>query len=330
MDSFGISMNTKGALDLSDMSSLNNLYTKGTNNYTDMNSMYSNQQQGYSQPTYQQNYNSMSSQNTGYQQQQPVQNNYNQSSYNNQSNKYVQQTQQSYQQQNYNSNTNNSYTQPQQQYRQQPVQNTYTQQQQPVQQKQRAQSTGNGVHLKKGQKVALVQAGQQLGTIRVCLGWDVVNQQCDLDASAFMLGADGKVVGDDWFVFYGQTTSPDGSVSHSGDSQGEGDGDDEIITIHTDRVSNQVQKITFVVTINEALTLGLNFSMVQNAYVRVVDSTNKELARFSLTDYYANVTSMVVGELYRYNGTWKFNAVGDGVAKDLEGLCGMYGVNVAD
>lgn len=214
-------------------------------------------------------------------------------------------------------------------YNQQPMptQQAYTQQ--PMQPKQRP--AGNGVHLKKGQKFALTPAGGQLGVIQVCLGWDVMNGACDLDASAFMLDGSSRVVGDDWFVFYGQTNSPDGSVTHSGDSNGQGVGDDEIITIDTQRVNPSVQKITFVVTINEALERGLNFSMVQNAYVRVVDrNTGNELAKFQLTDYYANVTSMVVGEIYRHNGTWKFNAIGDGVAKDLAGLCAMYGVNVAD
>ena len=96
-------------------------------------------------------------------------------------------------------------------------------------------------------------------------------------------------------------------------------------------INPNVKKITFVVTINEALERGLNFSMVQNAYVRVMDgTTGQELMRFNLTDYYSNVTAMVVGEVYNHNGAWKFNAVGDGVAKDLAGLCGMYGVNVAD
>lgn len=200
----------------------------------------------------------------------------------------------------------------------------------PVQQKQRP--AGGGVHLKKGQKVALAGAsGGALQSIRVCLGWDVQNVACDLDASAFMLGADGRVIGDDWFVFYGQTTSPDGSVRHSGDSAGAAMGDDEIIDINLQTINPNVKKITFVVTINEALEQGLNFSMVANAYVRVVDGvTGQEINRFQLTDYYANVTAMVVGEVYNHNGQWKFNAVGDGVAKDLAGLCAMYGVNVAD
>ena len=194
------------------------------------------------------------------------------------------------------------------------------------------QSQRAGVHLKKGQKFAVEGAGGvPLQHIMLGLGWDVKNQACDLDASAFMLDQNNRIIGDDWFVFYGQLNSPDGSIKHSGDSKGEGDGDDEIIDINLSMVNPNVQKIAFVVTIDEALTRGLNFSMVANAYVRIIDAiTNQEIARFNLTDYYSNVTAMVVGELYRYNGIWKFNSVGDGVAKDLAGLCEMYGVQVAD
>ena len=196
------------------------------------------------------------------------------------------------------------------------------------------QNSGSGVHLKKGQKFALAGAGgAQLSKIKLGLGWDVLNQACDLDASAFMLDGQDRILNCDesWFVFYGQTVSPDGSVRHSGDSDGTGSGDDETIYINLDRVNPQVQKIAFVVTIDEALTRGLNFSMVQNAYVRILDDSNgAEIAKFNLTDYYSNVTAMVVGELYRNKGSWKFNPVGDGVAKDLAGLCAMYGVQVAD
>lgn len=203
------------------------------------------------------------------------------------------------------------------------------QQQVQYQPKQRPQ--GNGVRLRKGQKVNLAPAGISLQSIKVCLGWDITNQACDLDASAFMLDANNKVVGDDWFVFYGQTSSPDNSVQHSGDSLGEDVGDDEIIIMNLSAINPNVKKVVFVVTIDEALDRGLNFSMVANAYVRVVNNvTGEELVRFNLTDYYSNVTSMVVGEIYSHNGQWKFNAVGDGVAKDLAGLCEMYGVNVID
>lgn len=213
-------------------------------------------------------------------------------------------------------------------YQQAPVQ----QQAQPAYQQAPVQRpAGGGVILKKGQKVDLMKSNAALSEIDVCLGWDILNQACDLDTSAFMLGTNNKVIGDDWFVFYGQTASPDGSIIHHGDSRnGAGAGDDEVITVRLNQVNQQVQKITFVVTINEALENALNFSMVANAYIRIVDkSTGKELVKFNLTDYYANVTSMVVGEVYRHNGTWKLNAVGDGVSRDLAGLCEMYGVNVA-
>lgn len=93
------------------------------------------------------------------------------------------------------------------------------------------------------------------------------------------------------------------------------------------RLNPGIKKIVFVLTINEAFTYHLNFSMVKDAYIRLLEpDTGRELYSFRLTDYYANVTSMMLGELYLYNGTWKFNAVGNGVAKDLEGLCGLYGV----
>ncbi|MBQ5565675.1 MAG: TerD family protein [Clostridia bacterium] len=196
----------------------------------------------------------------------------------------------------------------------------------------RQRPAGTGVKLKKGQKVSLSQMNPNLSEIQVCLGWDILNQACDLDASAFMLGANNKVIGDDWFVFYGQPNSPDGSVVHSGDStNGAAVGDDEIITVNLNRLNPNVQKIAFVVTINEALERHLNFSMVQNAYVRVVDkATGKELVKFMLTEYFASVTSMVVGEVYNKGGQWRFNPVGNGFAEDLAGLCGVYGVNVAD
>lgn len=217
---------------------------------------------------------------------------------------------------------------------QQPVQNQY---QQPVSQPQQFNSQpvqkkrnfGNGVTLRKGQKMN-IQADNSVHEIDIGLGWDAAPGY-DLDAQAFMLGANGKVLGDDWFVFYGQQTSPDGSMIHSGDSNGVGDGDDEIIHVNLDRVNPSVQKIVFIVTIDQALQRGYNFQHVQNAYMRVLNKKNNaELLRFNLSDYYANVTAMVVGEIYKHNGVWKINPVGDGVQADLAGLCARYGVNVAD
>ena len=192
---------------------------------------------------------------------------------------------------------------------------------------------GGGVILAKGQKVSLSKMNPNLNEIFVGLGWDIGpnGQGYDLDSEAFILGADGKVLGDDWFVFYNQPASPDGSIIHSGDNKtGAGAGDDEVINIRLSQLNPSADKIVFVVSINEALEKGYNFSNISNAYVRVVDkSTNKELVKFNLTDYYKEVTSMIVGELYKKGGEWRFNPVGNGVAKDLLGLCEMYGVNVA-
>ena len=216
----------------------------------------------------------------------------------------------------YNQNYNSGYTQPT------PTQNNYTHTQRPK---------ATGVVLKKGQKQSLSTLSPNLTRLRVGLGWDAIGGY-DLDAEVFMLGSNEKVLGDSWFVFYGQTTSPDGAIVHHGDNiNGSAMGDDEIIDIQLDRLNPNVKKLVFVVTINEAKRYGYNFSKVSNAYIRVLDqASNRELIRFNLSEYYANVTSMVVGEVYLYRGEWKFNPVGDGTADDLYGLCYRYGVDVAD
>ncbi|GHU50443.1 tellurium resistance protein TerD [Clostridia bacterium] len=193
----------------------------------------------------------------------------------------------------------------------------------------------SGVSLRKGEKISISKPNAPLESILVGLGWDASAQSAvpyDLDAEVFMLGDNGKVAGDAWFVFYGQPASPDGAVTHQGDSRdGAGAGDDETIRIKLPQISPQVTKLVFVVTINEARTRGHNFGAVKNAYIRIVNSAaNAEIARFNLTDYYANVYSMVVGELYLRNGEWKFNPVGDGTADDLAELCARYGVNIRD
>lgn len=174
----------------------------------------------------------------------------------------------------------------------------------------------------KGQKVVLEGINQQ-SKVKVCLGWNVNNPQCDVDVSAFLLNNTGKVIGDDWFVFYGQPQSPDNSVVFNEDNGA----DREFITIDFSKLNNNVTKIVFVLTINEAFEKNLNFSMLKDAYIRVMDmSCSTEYISFKMTDYYSNVASMMIGEIYLHNNNWKFNAIGNGVAKDLAGLCELYGV----
>lgn len=183
-----------------------------------------------------------------------------------------------------------------------------------------------GEILRKGQKLSLMRENPNLTAVEVSLGWRVQNPACDMDASAFLLGSNGKVVGDAWFVFYGQTSSPDGSVVHHGESRGAGE---ETLSIDLKKLHPSVKRIVFILTINEALRRRLNFGMVSDAYIQVRDgSMGKGILRFRLDEYYSNVISMVVGELYEKNGEWRFNAVGNGVDRDLAGLCGLYGVQV--
>lgn len=178
--------------------------------------------------------------------------------------------------------------------------------------------------IKKGQKIPLEATGH-LSQIKACLGWDTTNAACDVDVSAFLLDGTGKVPGDDWFVFYGQTHSPDRSTVFLIDPGA----DRECITVDFTRLDRSVTKIVFVLTINEALERHLNFSMVRDAYIRLIDpSSDQTLASFMMDAYYANVTSMMIGEIYQHNGTWKFNAIGNGVTRDLAGLCALYGVQV--
>lgn len=176
---------------------------------------------------------------------------------------------------------------------------------------------------KKGQKIAL-EGQRRLTKIKARLGWNVKNPACDVNVSAFLLSGN-RVISDDWFVFYGQQKSPDGSTLLSSG----GGADREEVSIDFSKLDGRVDKIVFVLTIHEALEKRLNFSMIKDAYIRIMDAqTNDELVGFLMDEYYENVTSMMIGEVYRHNGMWKFNAVGNGVARDLAGLCEFYGVQV--
>ena len=190
------------------------------------------------------------------------------------------------------------------------------------------------VSLSKGQKVDLTKGNPGLSKIIVGLGWDTNKYDggadFDLDAAAFLLAANGKVASDSDFVFYGNLKHSSGGVEHMGDNlTGEGDGDDEQIKVNLAAVPASVDKISFTVTIYEAESRKQNFGQVSNAYIRIVDETsNAELIRYDLGEDFSVETAVVVGELYRNNGEWKFNAIGSGFQGGLKALCQNYGVNV--
>ncbi len=193
-----------------------------------------------------------------------------------------------------------------------------------------------GVNLSKGQRVCLEKS---MTMALVGLGWDTNmydgGADFDLDASAFMLGANGKVRKDEDFIFYGNLKSQDGSVTHTGDNlTGEGDGDDEVLIIDFSKIPADVQKIAITVTIYDAQARRQNFGQVSNAYVRVARMANEtdmvgtEVLKFDLVEEFSIETALVVCEIYRNGNDWKFNAVGAGYQGGLAALCRAYGVNV--
>lgn len=180
--------------------------------------------------------------------------------------------------------------------------------------------------VQKGQRIDVTN-NNKTNRIKLILGWDIKDTRCDVDTSAFLLGADGKCPSDEWFIFYGQPKSPNNSVIYSKNPNGDSSYKKAIIGVDLNKLDERIQKIPIVITINEALTQNLNFSMLNNTYLKIIDAnTNKEIFTFILSEYYKEVASMVIGELYRYKDTWKFNCIGNGVAKDLAGLCEMYGI----
>ncbi|MCS0638260.1 TerD family protein [Streptomyces sp. LP05-1] len=190
-----------------------------------------------------------------------------------------------------------------------------------------------GVSLSKGGNVSLTKAAPNLTAVTVGLGWDVrttTGTDFDLDASALLTNAEGKVATDGNFVFFNNLKSPDGSVEHTGDNlTGEGEGDDEQVKVNLAAVPADVEKIVFPVSIYEAESRQQSFGQVRNAFIRVVDQADgNELARYDLSEDASTETAMVFGELYRNGAEWKFRAIGQGYASGLRGIAQDFGVNV--
>ena len=191
------------------------------------------------------------------------------------------------------------------------------------------------INLSKGQKVDLTKKNPGLKNIMVGLGWDVnafdSGADFDLDAAAFMLGSNGKCPTEKEFIFYGNLEHASGAVKHLGDNgTGEGEGHDEQKELKLPDIPSNVERIAFTVTIYDSDVRRQNFGQVSNSFIRIVDtSTDTELIRYDLGEDFSIETAVVVGELYRHNGEWKFNAIGSGFQGGLAALCGHYGIEVA-
>src|SRR6476619_4924634 len=189
------------------------------------------------------------------------------------------------------------------------------------------------VSLSKGGNVSLSTEAPGLSAVNVGLGWDArttSGTDFDLDASALLVDANNKILSDQYFIFFNNLTSPDGSVEHTGDNlTGEGEGDDEMIKVNLAGVPQEAAKIVFAVSIYDAESRSQNFGQVRNAFIRVVNqSGGSEIARYDLSEDASTETAMIFGEVYRNGNEWKFRAVGQGYSNGLAGIARDFGVNV--
>lgn len=180
------------------------------------------------------------------------------------------------------------------------------------------------INLEKGQRQSIDAPKFTVG-----LGWDSnsssTGESFDLDASVFLVGANGKIPNDNHFVYYNNLKSPDGAVTHTGDNlTGAGDGDDEKIQIDLTNISPDVNEISFVVTIHHADTRRQNFGQVRNSYIRILDQANVELVKYELDEDFSIETAVEFGRIYKRNNEWKFEAVGIGMKGGLQDYLNKY------
>lgn len=186
------------------------------------------------------------------------------------------------------------------------------------------------LNLIKGERVDITK-GTGIKKINVGLGWDV-NQEggaaFDLDAMAFCLDKNGKCTSGEDFIYFNHLKHSSGSIVHTGDNlTGAGDGDDEVIVFELDKIPTSIEKIAIVICIYEAAKRRQNFGMVSNASARVVNAVdNKELLKYSLTEDFSVETSVIIGEIYRNESEWKFNAVGNGKKAEINDMVKLYGL----
>ena len=182
-----------------------------------------------------------------------------------------------------------------------------------------------GINLTKGQR-----ADVGLRKVHVGLGWDpntgMSQAEFDLDAAAFLTAAEGKCPTADYFVFYNNPTSADGSTAAGGDNrEGEGDGDDETITVDLTKIAPNIDQVIFAVTIHEAVERKQTFGQVRNSFIRVYDAeSTEEICKYELEEDFSSATALEFGRLYKRNGAWRFEATGLVALGGLEGLASKY------
>lgn len=185
------------------------------------------------------------------------------------------------------------------------------------------------VSLTKGQNISLTKEAPGLKNLYIGLGWDVKvgdGADFDLDAACFLLNKNGKTRNIKDFVFYNNLDCVGGAVELKGDNRtGTGEGDDETICVLLDKLDQDVEKIEIVVSIYDGEKRKQNFGQVNNAYIHVVDDDTKtEIARYDLTEDASTYCAIIIGELYRHNGEWKFKALSTGFTHGLDEIASLY------
>ncbi|HXD92914.1 MAG TPA: TerD family protein [Bacteroidia bacterium] len=180
------------------------------------------------------------------------------------------------------------------------------------------------INLEKGQRQSVTSPKFTVG-----LGWDAnsnsIGEAFDVDASVFVLGANGKLLSDNHFVYYNNLKTPDNGVIHMGDNiTGDGDGDDEKVIIDVAKINAEVAEIAFVVTIHKAAEKRQNFGQIRNSFIRILDSNNTELMKYELDEDFSIETAVQFGRLYKKNEEWKFEAIGNGMKGGLQDYLNKY------
>ncbi len=183
------------------------------------------------------------------------------------------------------------------------------------------------MQLSKGERFNISQEAPDLKKMAIALGWQVreAGQSYDIDVSAFMLGSDGKLPNDQYFIFYNNLQSCDGSVLQSIPENNPAKENKTIYGVILEKVNPEIVEITFVVTIHEAEKINANFSNVRNTFIKIINlDTGVELVRYELTENFTRETAIEFGRLYRKNGEWRFQAVGAGYEAGLKSFVDKY------
>lgn len=186
------------------------------------------------------------------------------------------------------------------------------------------------INLKKGGSINLQKEKPGINSIIIGLGWDVSDGaspfQFDCDASVFILGENGKLLTDDYFVFYNNLKSPDGAVVHNGDNRtGAGDGDDETINVVLSNLNPQVSQIVFAITIDKAKERKQDFGMIKNSFARVYNAeTGEVIFQYLLEEKFSGANALIIGRFYRSGSEWVFEAFDLAYQDGLDGLVEYY------